>query len=63
MHIEGTILRGREFDPVEGRVVVEDGDIVAVEEAAVGSDAIGTALPSRNPATALAPSTSAATGT
>ena len=40
MHIEGTILRGREFDPVEGRVVVEGGDIVAVEEAAVGSDAI-----------------------
>jgi cytosine/adenosine deaminase-related metal-dependent hydrolase len=40
MQIEGTVLRGREFDPVEGRVIVEDGDIVAVEEAATDSDAI-----------------------
>jgi len=40
MQVEGTILRGRAFEPVEGRVVVEDGDIVAVEEAAVESDAI-----------------------
>ena len=38
--VEGTVLRGREFDPVEGRVVVEDGEIVAVEEATVESDAI-----------------------
>jgi len=38
MQVEGTILRGREFEPVEGRVVVEDGEIVAVEEAAVESD-------------------------
>jgi len=40
MHIEGTILRGREFEPVEGRVVVEDGEIAAVESAAVEADAI-----------------------
>ncbi|WP_202614564.1 amidohydrolase family protein [Halostella litorea] len=40
MEIEGTILRGREFDPVEGRVVVEDGEIAAVEEAAVESEAV-----------------------
>jgi cytosine/adenosine deaminase-related metal-dependent hydrolase len=37
MIVEGTVLRGREFDPVEGRVVVEDGEIVAVEEASVES--------------------------
>ncbi|MFB6101375.1 MAG: amidohydrolase family protein [Haloplanus sp.] len=40
MHVEGTVLRGREFDPVEGRVVVEDGEIVAIEETATDSDAI-----------------------
>ncbi|MDR5672963.1 Cytosine deaminase or related metal-dependent hydrolase [Halalkaliarchaeum sp. AArc-CO] len=38
--IEGTILAGREFHPVEGRVVFEDGRITAVEEASVDSDAI-----------------------
>jgi cytosine/adenosine deaminase-related metal-dependent hydrolase len=38
MHVEGTILVGRDFDPVEGRVVVEDGEIAAVEEAAVESE-------------------------
>ncbi|MFD1515003.1 amidohydrolase family protein [Halomarina rubra] len=38
--VEGTILRGREFDPVEGRVVVEDGTVTAVEEAPVDSDAV-----------------------
>ncbi|MFB6135023.1 MAG: amidohydrolase family protein [Halanaeroarchaeum sp.] len=32
MEVTGTILRGPEFDPVEGRVVVEDGEIVAIEE-------------------------------
>ncbi|AUV82236.1 nucleoside deaminase [Salinigranum rubrum] len=31
MHVEGTILVGRDFEPVEGRVVVEDGRIEAVE--------------------------------
>jgi len=40
MEVEGTVLRGREFEPIEGRVVVEDGDIVAVEETATDSDAI-----------------------
>ena len=34
---EGTVLVGRDFDPVEGRVVVEDGVITAVEEASTGS--------------------------
>jgi cytosine/adenosine deaminase-related metal-dependent hydrolase len=40
MQIEGTVLRGPEFEPVEGRVVVEDGCVVAVEEAQTDSDAI-----------------------
>ncbi|WP_251343678.1 amidohydrolase family protein [Haloplanus halophilus] len=40
MQIEGTVLRGREFEPVEGRVVVEDGDVVAVEEGETESDAV-----------------------
>jgi cytosine/adenosine deaminase-related metal-dependent hydrolase len=38
MKLEGTILRGREFEPVEGRVVVEDGEITAVEETRTESD-------------------------
>ncbi|WP_440006123.1 amidohydrolase family protein [Halomicrococcus sp. SG-WS-1] len=38
MFLEGTILRGPRFDPVEGRVVVEDGEIAAIEEATVDSD-------------------------
>jgi cytosine/adenosine deaminase-related metal-dependent hydrolase len=37
MELTGTILRGASFDPVEGRVVVEDGEIVAVERASVDS--------------------------
>ncbi|MFC7154470.1 amidohydrolase family protein [Halomarina halobia] len=37
MHVDGTILAGRDLDPVEGRVVVEDGRIAAVEEARVES--------------------------
>ena len=40
MEIEGTILRGPEFDVVEGRVVVEEGTIAAIEETTVDSDAI-----------------------
>jgi len=40
MEVEGTVLRGREFEPVEGRVVVEDGEIVAVEETDTESNAI-----------------------
>ena len=35
MNSEGTILRGQALEPIEGRVVIEDGEIVAVEEAAV----------------------------
>lgn len=39
MERTGTILRGREFDPVEGRIVIdENGRIEAIEEAAVDSD-------------------------
>jgi cytosine/adenosine deaminase-related metal-dependent hydrolase len=37
---EGTILRGETFEPIQGRVVVEDGEIVAVEETATSSDDI-----------------------
>ncbi|MFC6835453.1 amidohydrolase family protein [Halomarina ordinaria] len=37
MDIEGTILTGRDFDPVRGRVVVEDGRITAIEEERVES--------------------------
>ncbi|USZ67800.1 amidohydrolase family protein [Halorussus salilacus] len=40
MIIEGTVLRGPEFDPVEGRVVVEDGAITAIEEESVDSSDI-----------------------
>ena len=40
MILEGTILRGRSFEPVEGRVVVEDGTIADVEEVAVDSEDI-----------------------
>ena len=40
MIVEGTILRGRDFEAVEGRVVVEDGQIAAVEEAPTDSDDI-----------------------
>ncbi|WP_254530552.1 amidohydrolase family protein [Natrinema gelatinilyticum] len=39
MQRTGTILCGREFDPVEGRIVIdENGRIEAIEEAAVDSD-------------------------
>ncbi|SDR04174.1 amidohydrolase family protein [Natronobacterium texcoconense] len=38
MELTGTILRGREFEPVEGRVVIgDDGRIEAVEETSVES--------------------------
>ena len=40
MLLEGTILRGRSFQPVEGRVVVENGTIEAIEEADARSDDI-----------------------
>jgi len=32
MELPGTVLAGADYEPVEGRVVVEDGEIVAVEE-------------------------------
>ena len=37
MNIEGTILAGENLDPIEGRVVVENGRIRAVEETATDS--------------------------
>ena len=37
MEIEGTILRGRELEPIAGRVVVEEGEIVAIEETSTDS--------------------------
>ena len=40
MEIEGTILRGHEFEPIEGRVVVEGGEIRAIEECATDSERI-----------------------
>ncbi len=40
MILEGTVLRGRDFDPIRGRVVVEDGEITAIEEADVRGDSI-----------------------
>ena len=38
MHLEGTILAGPDFEPVEGRVVVADDEIVRVEATAVDGD-------------------------
>lgn len=40
MIVEGTVLRGREFEPVEGRVVLAEGRIDAIEEEPVDSDSI-----------------------
>ncbi|QGN06588.1 nucleoside deaminase [Halorhabdus sp. CBA1104] len=40
MELEGTILRGRDFEPIDGRVVLEDGEIGAVEETSTDSDNI-----------------------
>ncbi|QDX41712.1 amidohydrolase family protein [Salarchaeum sp. JOR-1] len=40
MELEGTILAGPTFDAVEGRVVVEDGEIAAVEACETDSDDI-----------------------
>ncbi|GAA0454975.1 amidohydrolase family protein [Halococcus dombrowskii] len=40
MEIEGTILRGHEFEPIEGRIVVEDGRIEAIEETTTDVDRI-----------------------
>ncbi|ELZ13410.1 amidohydrolase [Halovivax asiaticus JCM 14624] len=33
MELAGTILRGPDFEPIEGRIVIEDGRIEAIEEA------------------------------
>jgi cytosine/adenosine deaminase-related metal-dependent hydrolase len=38
MEVTGTILVGGDFEPVDGRIVVEEGEIVAVEETDVDSD-------------------------
>ncbi|AQL44123.1 nucleoside deaminase [Halorientalis sp. IM1011] len=38
--IEGTILRGKEFEATEGRVIVADGQIAGIEEEPVESDDI-----------------------
>ncbi|EMA64618.1 amidohydrolase family protein [Halorubrum lipolyticum] len=38
MNLEGTVLTGPEFEPVEGRVVVDDGEIARIEEEPVDSD-------------------------
>jgi len=40
LELEGLVLRGREFEPVAGRIVVEDGRIAAVEEADVDTSRI-----------------------
>ncbi|WP_424015526.1 amidohydrolase family protein [Halorubrum xinjiangense] len=40
MHLEGTILVGPDFEPVEGRVIVADGEIVRIEEESVESDEV-----------------------
>jgi len=38
MYLEGTILAGPDFEPVEGRLVVADGEIVGLEERDTDSD-------------------------
>lgn len=40
MEIEGTILTGRDFEPVSGRIVVSNGRISAIETTTVSSDSI-----------------------
>jgi cytosine/adenosine deaminase-related metal-dependent hydrolase len=40
MNIAGTILRGRDLEPIEGRVLIEDDEITAVEEVATDSQNI-----------------------
>jgi cytosine/adenosine deaminase-related metal-dependent hydrolase len=37
MELAGTVLAGEEYEPIEGRVVVEDGEITAIEEAETAS--------------------------
>jgi len=38
MLLEGTVLAGPTYEPLEGRVVIEDGAVTAVEEASVDTD-------------------------
>ena len=40
MILEGRILRGRSFEPVEGQVIVEDGEITGIEEGETDSEDI-----------------------
>ena len=40
MNVEGTILAGPDFEPIEGQVVVEDGIITAVEETETAAESI-----------------------
>jgi cytosine/adenosine deaminase-related metal-dependent hydrolase len=40
MQLSGRILRGRSFEPVEGTIHVEDGEIAAIEEGSVESESI-----------------------
>jgi len=40
MNIEGTILVGPDFEPLDGRVVIDDGEIVAIEETDTDSSSI-----------------------
>jgi cytosine/adenosine deaminase-related metal-dependent hydrolase len=40
MNVEGTVLVGEGYEPIEGRVVVEDGRITGVEETETASDDI-----------------------
>lgn len=40
MELSGTILAGADYEPIEGRVVVEDGEITAIEEVETASSDI-----------------------
>ncbi len=40
MNVEGTVLVGPDFEPIDGRVVVEDGVIQEIEETQTGSESI-----------------------
>ncbi|MCE8423593.1 MAG: amidohydrolase family protein, partial [Candidatus Methanoperedens sp.] len=38
--IEGTIIYGDEFEPIDGQIIIEDGTIKNIEECAVATDTI-----------------------
>ena len=40
MNVEGTVLVGPDFEPIEGRVVVDDGEIVAIDETDTDSSSV-----------------------